>query len=101
CETPADAGVFCMTSSAGSCCSHTGCLYPLIFAGCDSLIFFESADKITEIVKAVPVSDLCVGIVRSGKLVAGLLDPQVARILQWRRVRHVREKPTEIFRRHG
>lgn len=74
---------------------------PFVLPGRNPLIFFKGADKITQIIKAVPVGDLGNGIVCSGQLVAGLLDPLMVQIFHWCLMRHLRKETAEIFRGHG
>ena len=70
-------------------------------ARCNPFIFFESPDKIAEIVESVAVSDLRNGVVCGGQLIAGFFDPLMIEIFHGRLVRHLRKKTAEVFRRHG
>lgn len=74
---------------------------PFIFAGGDPLILFKCADKITQVIKSVPVCDLRDGIIGGGQLAAGLLDPLAVEIIHRSLMGHLGKEAAEILGRHG
>ena len=72
-----------------------------IFAGGDPLVLFEGTDKIAQIIKAIPIGNLCDGIIGGSQLAAGLLDPLAVEVIHWCLMRHLGKEPAEIFGRHG
>ena len=72
-----------------------------IFAGGDPLVLFEGADKVAQIIKAIPVGDLRDGIIGGSQLAAGLFDPLAVEVIHWGLMSHLGKEPAEIFGRHG
>ena len=72
-----------------------------IFAGGDPLVLFEGTDKIAQIIKAIPIGNLCDGIIGGSQLAAGLLDSLAVEVIHWCLMRHLGKEPAEIFGRHG
>ena len=60
-----------------------------IFAGGDPLVLFEGTDKIAQIIKAIPIGNLCDGIIGGSQLAAGLLDPLAVEVIHWCLMRHL------------
>ena len=70
----------------------------LIFAGGDPLVLFEGADKIAQVIEAVPVGDLRDGIIGGSQLAAGLFDPLAVEVIHGSLMSHLGKEPAEIFR---
>ena len=71
-----------------------------IFAGGDPLVLFEGADKVAQIIKAIPVGDLRDGIIGGSQLAAGLFDPLAVEVIHWVSDESSGKEPAEIFGRH-
>ena len=67
-----------------------------IFAGGDPLVLFEGADKVAQIIKAIPVGDLRDGIIGGSQLAAGLFDPLAVEVIHWCLMSHLGKEPAEI-----
>ena len=67
-----------------------------IFAGGDPLVLFEGTDKVAQIIKAIPIGNLCDGIIGGSQLAAGLLDPLAVEVIHWCLMRHLGKEPAEI-----
>ena len=72
-----------------------------IFARGDPLVLFKCPDKITQVIKSVPVGDLRDGIIGGSQLAAGLFDPLTVEIIHGSLMGHFRKEAAEILGRHG
>ena len=71
-----------LTTPSGIVSVNSNSFLPsFIFARSNPLIFFKSSDKITKIIKTVPVCDLGYGIIGCGKLVTGLFNTLSVQII--------------------
>ena len=71
-----------------------------VFSGGNALVLLEGTDKITEIIKTVPVGNLRNGIIGGGNLVTCLFDPLMVQVIHRCLVGHFRKKSAEILGRH-
>lgn len=73
-------------------------LSAFIFSWCSPLIFLKCPDKITQIIKPIPVSNFRNRIIRSSQLKTCLFNPLSVQIIHRCLMSHFREKSAEIFR---
>ena len=80
------------------CCpGEFSCFLPAVLSGGGSLIFFERADKIAQVIEAAAQGNARDGIVRGGQGEAGVLDSLNVQVLDGRVVRHLVEEAAEVF----